>query len=50
MFNMYIDESGSVHPTSKNFSRYFIIGIVIPKEPLKLKKFTRLLLEKISKL
>ena len=37
MFNMYIDESGSIHPTSKNFSRYFIIGIVIPKNPLKLK-------------
>ena len=38
MFNMYIDESGSVHPTSKNFSRYFIIGIVIPKDSLKLKR------------
>ena len=50
MFNMYIDESGSVHPTSKNFSRYFIIGIVIPKEPLKLKKVYKTLLEKISKL
>lgn len=50
MLNMYIDESGSVHPTSKNFSRYFIIGIVIPKDPLKLKKVYKTFVRKNFKI
>lgn len=35
---MYIDESGSIHPTSETLNRYFIIGIVIPKDSKKLKQ------------
>lgn len=38
MINMYIDESGSVHPTSEKLNRYFIIGIVIPTNSKKLKR------------
>ena len=38
MINMYIDESGSIHPTSEKLNRYFIIGIVIPKDAKKLKR------------
>lgn len=38
MINMYIDESGSVHPTSEKLNRYFIIGIVIPTDSKKLKR------------
>ena len=38
MINMYIDESGSIHPTSEKLNRYFIIGIVIPKDSKKLKR------------
>ena len=38
MISMYIDESGSIHPTSEMLNRYFIIGIVIPKDSIKLKK------------
>ena len=38
MISMYIDESGSVHSTDKNLNRYFIIGIVIPKDSKRLKK------------
>ena len=38
MISMYIDESGSVHTTSKKLNRYFIIGIIIPKQPKKLKR------------
>ncbi len=38
MINMYIDESGSIHPTSQKLNRYFIIGIVIPKDSKRLKR------------
>ena len=38
MINMYIDESGSVHPTSEKLNSYFIIGIVIPTDSKKLKR------------
>lgn len=38
MISMYIDESGSIHPTSEKLNRYFIIGIVIPKDSTKLKR------------
>lgn len=44
--NMYIDESGSIHPTSQNLNRYFIIGIVIPKEPERLKRIYKLFVRK----
>lgn len=46
MINMYIDESGSVHPTSEKLNRYFIIGIVIPKDPIKLKRIYKLFIRK----
>ena len=46
MINMYIDESGSVHPTSEKLNRYFIIGIVIPKKPDKLKRVYKLFIRK----
>lgn len=38
MINMYIDESRSIHQTSEKLNRYFIIGIVIPKDSKKLKR------------
>lgn len=38
MINMYIDESGSIHPTSEKLNRFFIIGIVIPKDSQKLRR------------
>lgn len=54
MINMYIDESGSIHPTSQKLNRYFIIGIVIPKDSQKLKKvyktFIRKNLKKLKEL
>ena len=35
MISMYIDESGSIHPTSQKLNRYFVIGIVIPNDSKK---------------
>lgn len=46
MISMYIDESGSVHPTSENLNRYFIIGIVIPKDSKKLKRVYKTFIRK----
>ena len=46
MVNMYIDESGSIHPTSGKLNRYFIIGIVIPKDPVRLKRIYKLFIRK----
>ena len=46
MINMYIDESGSIHPTSNNLNRFFIIGIVIPKDSQKLKKIYKIFIRK----
>lgn len=46
MISMYIDESGSVHPTSGKLNRYFIIGIVIPKNSIKLKRVYKLFIRK----
>lgn len=46
MINMYIDESGSIHPTSQKLNRYFIIGIVIPKDPQKLKRVYKTFIRK----
>lgn len=46
MISMYIDESGSIHPTSGKLNRYFIIGIVIPKNPIKLKRVYKLFIRK----
>lgn len=46
MISMYIDESGSIHPTSEKLNRYFIIGIVIPKEPVRLKRVYKLFIRK----
>lgn len=44
--NMYIDESGSIHPTSEKLNRYFIIGIVIPKDSERLQKVYKLFVRK----
>ena len=46
MISMYIDESGSIHPTSQKLNRYFIIGIVIPKDSVKLKRVYKLFIRK----
>ena len=46
MISMYIDESGSIHPTSGKLNRYFIIGIVIPKDPVRLKRVYKLFIRK----
>ncbi len=46
MINMYIDESGSIHPTSNNLNRFFIIGIVIPKDSQKLKRIYKIFIRK----
>lgn len=46
MINMYIDESGSIHPTSEKLNRYFIIGIVIPKDANRLKRVYKLFIKK----
>ena len=43
---MYIDESGSVHPTSEKLNRYFIIGIVIPKDSKQLKRVYKTFIRK----
>lgn len=51
MINMYIDESGSIHRTSEKLNRYFIIGIVIPKNQIKLKRVYKTFIRKnIAKL
>lgn len=54
MISMYIDESGSIHPTSQKLNRYFVIGIVIPKDSKKLKRvyktFIRKNIEELKKL
>lgn len=46
MINMYIDESGSIHPTSQKLNRYFVIGIVIPKDSKKLKRIYKIFIRK----
>ena len=46
MINMYIYESGSIHPTSNNLNRFFIIGIVIPKDSQKLKRIYKIFIRK----
>jgi len=46
MISMYIDESGSIHPTSQKLNRYFVIGIVIPKDSKKLKKVYKTFIRK----
>ena len=46
MISMYIDESGSIHPTSQILNRYFVIGIVIPKDAKKLKRVYKTFIRK----
>ena len=46
MISMYIDESGSIHKTSGKLNRYFIIGIIIPKNSEKLKRVYKLFIRK----
>ena len=44
--NVYMDESGSVHPVSVNLNRFFIISIIIPKNNQQLKKVCKLFVRK----
>lgn len=46
MISMYIDESGSIHSTAEKLNRYFIIGIIIPKDPKKLKRIYKIFIRK----
>lgn len=46
MISMYIDESGSIHPTSEKLNRYFVIGIVIPKDSKQLKRVYKTFIRK----
>lgn len=46
MISMYIDESGSIHPTSQKLNRYFVVGIVIPKDSKKLKRVYKTFIRK----
>ena len=43
---IYIDESGSVHPTNKRLNRYFIIGIILPNDKKKLLRTYKLFVRK----
>ena len=49
MINMYIDESGSINPYATRLKRYFVIGIVIPKEQEKLRRIYKLFVRKNMK-
>ena len=44
--NVYMDESGSVHPVAVNLNRFFIISIIIPKNNQQLKKVCKLFVRK----
>lgn len=44
--NMYIDESGSINPTSRKLKRYFVIGIIIPKDEKRLRRVYKLFVRK----
>ena len=44
--NVFMDESGSVHPVSNNCNRFFIIGIFIPQNSEKLRKVYKLFVRK----
>ena len=46
MINMYIDESGSINPFITRLKRYFVVGIVIPKDKEKLKRIYKLFVRK----
>ena len=46
MLNMYIDESGSINPYETRLKKYFVVGIVIPKDKEKLKKIYKIFVRK----
>lgn len=46
MINMYIDESGSINPFITRLKRYFVVGIVIPKDKEKLKRIYKIFVRK----
>lgn len=46
MINMYMDESGSINPTPKKLKRYFVVGIVIPKDEKRLRRVYKLFIRK----
>lgn len=52
--NIYMDESGSVHPVARTLNRFFIIGMVMPENEKRLRKvykiFIRKNFEKLKKL
>lgn len=46
MLNMYIDESGSINPFRTRLKRYFVVGIVIPKDKERLRRIYKLFIRK----
>jgi hypothetical protein len=46
MINMYIDESGSINPFKTRLKRYFVVGIVIPKNKERLRRVYKLFIRK----
>lgn len=46
MIDMYIDESVSINPFITRLKRYFVVGIVIPKDKEKLKRIYKLFVRK----
>lgn len=44
--NMYMDESGSINPTSKKLKRYFVIGTIISKDEKRLRRVYKLFVRK----
>lgn len=44
--NIYMDESGSIHPVTKNLNRFFIIGIIIPENEEKLRRVYKIFVRK----
>ena len=46
MINMYIDESGSINPYATRLKRYFVIGIIIPKNKVRLRRVYKLFIRK----
>lgn len=44
--NLYMDESGSVHPVESELNRFFIVGIVMPENEKKLRKVYKIFVTK----
>ena len=44
--NLYMDESGSVHPGSNRLNRFFIIGIILPENEKSLRRAYKIFIRK----